>query len=140
VAARCEVTVDVRHEDLAALDALRDAVHAAARAAADAEGATVDAEPVWTIDPIPFDPGLVGAASDVVTALGGRAEPLPSGPLHDAAAMARAGVPTAMLFVQSRGGLSHTAAEDTDEPDLDLGVRALAALTARVLGSGTTAG
>jgi N-carbamoyl-L-amino-acid hydrolase len=38
-----------------------------------------------------------------------------------------------MLFVQSRGGLSHTAAEDTDEADLELGVRALAQLVARVL-------
>jgi N-carbamoyl-L-amino-acid hydrolase len=47
--------------------------------------------------------------------------------------MARAGVPTVMLFVQSLGGLSHTAAEDTDEAHLALGVRALAALTQRVL-------
>jgi hydantoinase/carbamoylase family amidase len=140
VAARCEVTVDLRHEDLTALDALRDAVHAAAHAAAETEGATVDAEPVWTIDPIPFDPGLIEAARTAVAELGGRAEPLPSGPLHDAAAMARAGVPTAMLFVQSRGGLSHTAAEDTDEAHLELAVRALAGLTERVLGAGTVAG
>jgi N-carbamoyl-L-amino-acid hydrolase len=49
-------------------------------------------------------------------------------------------VPTAMLFVQSRGGLSHTAAEDTDEAHLELAVRALAGLTERVLGAGTVAG
>ena len=38
---------------------------------------------------------------------------LPSGPLHDAAEVSRAGVPTVMLFVQSLRGLSHTKLEDT---------------------------
>jgi N-carbamoyl-L-amino-acid hydrolase len=135
VAARCEATVDLRHEDPAALGALHEAARAAARAAAADEGAELDVEPLWAIEPVPFDRALVAAARDAVAGLGGRAEPLPSGPLHDAAAMARAGVPTAMLFVQSRGGLSHTAAEDTDEAHLELGVRALAALTERVLQS-----
>jgi N-carbamoyl-L-amino-acid hydrolase len=133
VAASCAATVDLRHEDPETLHRLHEAVLAAAAAAAESEGATVEVEPLWSIDPIPFDSGLVEAASEVVSELGGRAEPLPSGPLHDAAAMARAGVPTVMLFVQSLGGLSHTAAEDTDEAHLALGVRALAALTKRVL-------
>ena len=39
--------------------------------------------------------------------------------------MARAGVPTAMLFVQSLRGLSHTRVEDTLEEHLELSVRAL---------------
>jgi beta-ureidopropionase / N-carbamoyl-L-amino-acid hydrolase len=133
VATACAATVDLRHEDPEALHRLHEAALAAAAAAAEAEGATVEVEPLWSIDPIPFDAGLVAAASEVVSELGGRAEPLPSGPLHDAAAMARAGVPTVMLFVQSRGGLSHTAAEDTDEAHLELAVRALAALTERTL-------
>jgi beta-ureidopropionase / N-carbamoyl-L-amino-acid hydrolase len=133
VAASCTATVDLRHEDREMLHRLHDATLSAAAAAAEAEGATVDVEPLWSIDPIPFDPGLVAAASEVVSELGARADPLPSGPLHDAAAMARAGVPTVMLFVQSRGGLSHTAAEDTDESHLELAVRALAALTQRLL-------
>jgi N-carbamoyl-L-amino-acid hydrolase len=141
VAASCAATVDLRHEDAETLHRLYEATLAAAAGAGEAEGVTVETEPLWSIDPIPFDPGLVEAASEVVSDLGGRAEPLPSGPLHDAAAMARAGVPTAMLFVQSRGGLSHTAAEDTDPEYLVLGVRALAGLTRRVVeGSGTAAG
>jgi beta-ureidopropionase / N-carbamoyl-L-amino-acid hydrolase len=132
VAASCEATVDLRHEDPAELAALHEAARTAAQAAAEAEGTEVEIEPLWAIEPVPFDAELVEAAREAVAALGGRAEPLPSGPLHDAAAMARAGVPTAMLFVQSRGGLSHTAAEDTDEAHLELAVRALAALTERV--------
>jgi N-carbamoyl-L-amino-acid hydrolase len=133
VAASCTATVDLRHEDPDVLHRLHEAVLAAAAAAAENEGVTVDVEPLWSIDPIPFDSGLVATASEVVAGLGGRVEPLPSGPLHDAAAMVRAGVPTVMLFVQSRGGLSHTAAEDTDEAHLELAVRALARLTARVI-------
>ena len=42
-------------------------------------------------------------------------------------------IPTVMLFVKSLGGVSHTKAEDTPEPDLELSVRALAELTRRTL-------
>jgi N-carbamoyl-L-amino-acid hydrolase len=61
---------------------------------------------------------------------------LPSGPLHDAAEMARAGVPTAMMFVQSLRGLSHNKAEDTRRDDLVHAARAydlLAEMTMRWL-------
>ena len=138
--ARCKATLDLRHEDPAALAQLRERACEAAHAAAADEGAELEIEPLWSIEPVPFDPALVEAAARPSPGSAGAREPLPSGPLHDAAAMARAGVPTAMLFVQSRGGLSHTAAEDTDEAHLELGVRALAELTAQVLGSGTAAG
>ena len=56
---------------------------------------------------------------------------LPSGPLHDAAEVARAGVPTVMIFVQSLRGLSHTKLEDTKEEHLELSVRALDRLASR---------
>ena len=55
----------------------------------------------------------------------GQSHRLPSGPLHDAAEVARAGVPTVMLFVQSLRGLSHTKLEDTREEHLELSVQAL---------------
>jgi N-carbamoyl-L-amino-acid hydrolase len=58
---------------------------------------------------------------------------LPSGPLHDAAEVARAGIPTVMLFVQSLRGLSHTKLEDTKEEHLELAVRALDRLTTKAL-------
>ena len=52
-----------------------------------------------------------------------------SGPVHDAAEIARAGVPSVMLFVQSLRGLSHTKEEDTRVEDIELSVRALDRLT-----------
>ena len=51
---------------------------------------------------------------EAVRELTGTSADLPSGPLHDAAEVARAGVPTAMMFVQSLRGLSHHREEDTD--------------------------
>ena len=44
---------------------------------------------------------------------------LPSGPLHDAAEVARAGVPTVMMFVQSLHGISHNKIEDTREEHIE---------------------
>ena len=58
---------------------------------------------------------------------------LPSGPLHDAAEVARAGVPTVMLFVQSLRGLSHTKLEDTKPEHLELSVDALDRLASKTL-------
>ena len=58
---------------------------------------------------------------------------LPSGPLHDAAEVARAGIPTVMMFVQSLRGLSHTKLEDTLPEHLELSVEALDRLTTEAL-------
>jgi N-carbamoyl-L-amino-acid hydrolase len=64
--------------------------------------------------------------------LAGQSHRLPSGPLHDAAEMARL-IPTVMLFVKSLGGVSHTKDEDTPDEDLELAVRALYELARRTL-------
>ena len=56
---------------------------------------------------------------------------LPSGPLHDAAEVARAGIPTVMMFVQSLRGISHNKIEDTAEEHLELAVRALDSLATK---------
>ena len=88
---------------------------------------TATAERVWAIDPVAFDIELVSRAR---AALAGSddGERLVSGPLHDAAACARAGVPTAMLFVRSLGGVSHSREEDSAEEDLVAGIEALVSL------------
>ena len=92
---------------------LREAREASERFAAE-EGCTVDWNKIWSIEPIPFNAQLIAFCDEAVRELTGVSEMLPSGPLHDAAEVARLGVPTAMMFVQSLGGLSHNRAEDTD--------------------------
>ena len=88
---------------------------------------------IWSIEPILFDETLLGFCDEAITEVAGSSHRLPSGPLHDAAEVSRAGVPTVMLFVQSLRGLSHTKLEDTKEEHLELAVSALDRLTAKTV-------
>jgi beta-ureidopropionase / N-carbamoyl-L-amino-acid hydrolase len=63
----------------------------------------------------------------------GVSEQLPSGPLHDAAEVSRAGIPTVMMFVQSLNGLSHNRAEDTDRRHLEQAVVAFNRLAEKAM-------
>jgi N-carbamoyl-L-amino-acid hydrolase len=58
---------------------------------------------------------------------------MPSGPLHDAAEVARLGIPTVMMFVQSLRGISHNKIEDTSEDHLRLAVTAFDRLAHKTL-------
>jgi allantoate deiminase len=128
----CEVSLDQRALDAGVLaDMLETARENAARIAEE-EGCTVEWEQVWEIEPIPFDPQLIELADAAIADVAGTTTRLPSGPLHDAAEMARV-MPTVMLFVKSLGGVSHTKEEDTPDADLELSVRALYELTRRTL-------
>ena len=99
------------------------------------EGCTATWSRIWSIEPIPFHPQLLALADEAVTEVTGiPALRLPSGPLHDAAEVARAGIPTAMLFVQSLRGLSHNALEDTHPEHLTQAVQALHLLATKTLG------
>ncbi|HSY41054.1 MAG TPA: M20/M25/M40 family metallo-hydrolase [Polyangia bacterium] len=102
----------------------------ASRAIAEEERVEVEWSPLFRISPIQFDTDMVAAGSAIITDLQGVDARLPSGPLHDAARVAEAGVPTVMLFVRSKRGLSHTREEDTDEADLELALSALERLVA----------
>jgi len=128
----CMVTLDQRALDAEALSGmLRDAHDASERVAAE-EGCQVEWEHLWDIEPIPFNPTLLGFAEDACRAVSDTYLALPSGALHDAAEMARR-VPTVMLFVTSIGGVSHNPTEDTPLDHLRLAVQAYARLTARTL-------
>ncbi len=72
-------------------------------------------------------------ASDVVEARSGLRHVMPSGPMHDSAEMARAGIPTIMMFTPSLYGLSHTHIEDTNAADLELGIAAFDDLVRRMI-------
>ena len=127
------VLLDQRHLDGAKLAAmLAEAKEASGRFARE-EDVEVEWERVWRIDPILFDPDLIELADEAVTEIAGTSHRLPSGPLHDAAEVARAGVPTVMLFVQSLRGLSHTKVEDTKPEHLELSVQALDRLATKTI-------
>ena len=120
-----ECLLDQRHLDANQLAELLSNAEAASRRFAQEEDVEVEWERIWNIEPILFDEALIELADESVREVAGESHRLPSGPLHDAAEVARAGVPTVMLFVQSLRGLSHTKLEDTREAHLELSVRAL---------------
>jgi N-carbamoyl-L-amino-acid hydrolase len=128
-----ECLLDQRHLDATKLAEMLSNAEAASRRFAQEEDLEVEWDRIWNIEPILFDEGLIELADEAVREVAGRSHRLPSGPLHDAAEVARAGVPTVMLFVQSLRGLSHTKLEDTDEAHLELSVQALDRLAGKAI-------
>jgi len=133
VVGRCEATLDMRDLDAEVLASMFAEAHAASERFAKEEGCTVDWSRIWSIEPIPFDAELIEFCEEAVRETAGVSHRLPSGPLHDAAEVARAGVPTVMMFTQSLAGLSHNKAEDTRVEDLTLAVQAFDRLARKTL-------
>ncbi len=128
-----EQLLDMRHLDAGKLASMWEQVRGACERFAAEERLEVEYGRIWQIEPILFDETLIGFADESVRDVAGTSHKLPSGPLHDAAEVSRAGVPTVMLFVQSLRGLSHTKLEDTKPEHLELAVRALDGLATRTL-------
>jgi hydantoinase/carbamoylase family amidase len=132
VAGEAELVADLRHRDALELASMLAAARAAVDDSAAARECSVSSEEIWRIEPLAFDPELVELARHACRVAGGAERELTSGALHDAAEVSRR-VPTAMLFVPSVAGLSHTEREDTDEADLRKGIEAFGALANEVL-------
>jgi N-carbamoyl-L-amino-acid hydrolase len=128
-----EQLLDQRHLDADSLAELLRLAKDASERFAQEENIEVEWERIWSIEPILFDAELIELADESILEVAGTSHRLPSGPLHDAAEVARAGIPTVMLFVQSLRGLSHTKLEDTKPEHLELAVEALDRLTQKVL-------
>jgi N-carbamoyl-L-amino-acid hydrolase len=128
-----ECLLDQRHLDAATLAAMLQGAKDASRQIAADERIDVEWQRIWNIEPILFDEQLIALADEAVREVAGASHRLPSGPLHDAAEVSRAGVPTVMLFVQSLRGLSHTKLEDTKEEHLELAVQALDRLATKTI-------
>jgi N-carbamoyl-L-amino-acid hydrolase len=128
-----ECLLDQRHLDAAKLGGMLDEAKRASEQYARDENIEVEWQWIWNIEPILFDDLLIELAEESIREVTSDSHRLPSGPLHDAAEVARAGVPTVMLFVQSLRGLSHTKLEDTKEEHLELAVQALDRLASKTI-------
>jgi len=121
IPSRVEVSVDARAPDRKRLNRLV---------------AQLGIEPAFRLEPVPMAPAPRAALEQELLARGLPVVELPSGAGHDAAVLAGAGVPTAMLFVRSlNGGISHSPAESTAPGDVELAVDVLSAAFARLLGA-----
>jgi hydantoinase/carbamoylase family amidase len=124
VVEECRITLDQRHLDPAALAQMFAEAKAASGRFAKEGNVTVSWERLWQIEPILFNDDLIALCDEAISESGAQPHRLPSGPLHDAAEVARSGIPTIMMFVQSLQGISHNKVEDTKEEHLELAVTA----------------
>jgi N-carbamoyl-L-amino-acid hydrolase len=125
VVGRCETTLDQRDLDTSVLAQMYAEAREASERFAEEERCTVEWSRIWSIEPVPFHGRLIELCDEAVREISASSHRLPSGPLHDAAEVARAGIPAVMMFVQSLGGISHNKIEDTKEQHLEMAVRAL---------------
>jgi N-carbamoyl-L-amino-acid hydrolase len=133
VVGRCEATLDQRDLDANVLAQMYKEAQDASRRFAAEEGCTVEWSRLWNIEPVPFHPHLIELCEQAVHETSGSAHRMPSGPLHDAAEVSRAGIPTVMMFVQSLQGISHNKIENTKEEHLEMSVVALDRLASKTM-------
>jgi beta-ureidopropionase / N-carbamoyl-L-amino-acid hydrolase len=133
VVGRCEATLDQRDLDPAVLAAMFREARGASERFASEERCTVEWSRIWNIEPIAFHPALLDLCDEAIREVTHTSHRMPSGPLHDAAEVSRAGIPTVMMFVQSLGGISHNKIEDTREEHLELAVTAFDRLASKAM-------
>ena len=117
-------SVDFRHADPAVLEMQVQALHELVSDVAERRAIETTIERFWTSEPTPFDQGVLDAVRSAAEALGIETGELWSGAGHDAKYLADA-CPSGMIFVRSRGGLSHCEAEYSDPADIEHGVNVL---------------
>jgi acetylornithine deacetylase/succinyl-diaminopimelate desuccinylase-like protein len=133
VVEECRITLDQRHLDSVALAKMFQEAKAASEKFAKEGNVKVSWERIWQIAPRPFNDDLIALCDEAIGETCGKVHRLPSGPLHDAAEVAAAGVPTVMMFVQSLHGISHNKIEDTKEEHLELCVIAFDKLAEKTM-------
>jgi N-carbamoyl-L-amino-acid hydrolase len=133
VVGRCEATLDQRDLDARVLAGMYREAQEKSEIFAKEEGCTVEWSRIWNIAPEPFHPELIALCEAAIEETAGKSHRLPSGPLHDAAEVSRAGIPTVMMFVQSLKGISHNKIEDTREEHLELAITAFDKLAAKTV-------
>ena len=134
VVEECRITLDQRHLDSAKLSRMLTEAKEASERFAKEGNVRVSWERLWQIAPRPFNDELIAMCDESIRETCGQSHRLPSGPLHDAAEVAAAGVPTVMMFVQSLHGISHNKIADTKEEHLELCVVAFDKLAEKAMG------
>lgn len=136
VPGRAVFSVVLRDTDEPVMRRLRAALDRALQDAAAANRLGVTVEDRSWIPPVALDPALRAVFGRAAAACGHDALTLPSGAGHDAQTM-QGFCPSALIFVPSRGGISHAPDEHSDWPDIVKGAEVmLAALTELVQRAG----
>lgn len=128
-----DFTLDVRATTGAGLAELEQLVEETVARIAAEEGLEVDLQQTFALEPLELDPRLVDVVARAAATEGASSLRMPSGAGHDAMLIGRR-APAAMIFVPSRGGISHCPDEYSSPAHIDLGVRVLASALRELLG------
>jgi len=126
-----EFTIDTRSVDPETVRELERLVPDVAGRIAREEGLELELEVTSSVEPLQLDQGLQRLIEDAASTEGASTLRLPSGAGHDGLILGRH-VPAAMIFVPSRGGISHSPDEYSTPEQIELGMRVLAGTIARV--------
>ncbi|MEZ5100170.1 MAG: M20 family metallo-hydrolase [Thermoleophilia bacterium] len=133
VPAVCTFTIDVRSASREGYEALEGIVRETVARVCEEEGLGWELETIHRLDPVPTDPAIQQAIEDGAAVEGATSLRLPSGAGHDAQILGSR-VPAGMLFVPSRGGISHNPDEFTSPEHCALGARVLARALGTLVG------
>lgn len=132
IAAEVRLSLDIRGPDDDRFQGVARDIGAFATVAAERRGMTADVTPRQTLAATRLDPGVVAALEEAAAATGEPAMTMHSGAAHDTMCVA-ARVPSAMVFVPCRDGISHHPAEHAEPADAALAaeimLNAIVALT-----------
>jgi len=116
--------LELRDTDPQVLAELADAFRRTLSAIARRRELMFEFEVVSDIAPVACDPLVIQAVADTATRLGLEQRRMPSGAAHDTQKLARI-APAGMVFVPSKEGRSHSAAEWTAWSDIEAGANVL---------------
>ena len=118
------LSLELRDLDEAKVHALFSEISAESRKIGKENGTTFTFAPTNVNHPAPTDSRMRAAIATSTRELGLSTRSMPSGAGHDAQEMANIG-PAGMIFIPSRGGISHSPAEFSSPPDIENGANVL---------------
>jgi N-carbamoyl-L-amino-acid hydrolase len=125
VPGRVTMTADLRHSDVGYLDRIEQEFKAAVATLRDSEGVDGVVTRLMDVAPVRFHAAMQETIAAAASELGIATRRLPSGAMHDASNLATV-APSAMIFVPSRGGISHNEREWTEPAHIADGCEVLA--------------
>ena len=124
VPARATLTLDVRNTDEKLLQIAESKIKDFLAQIAISEGVQIKTRQLVRFEPVIFDDSVIDLVESIAKEQNNSVQRMPSGAGHDAQMLARV-CPAGMIFVPSVKGISHNAAEFTDEADLNAGANIL---------------
>ena len=124
VPARATLTLDVRNTDEKLLKIAESKIKDFLAQIAISEGVEIKTRELARFEPVVFDDRVIDLVEEIAKEQNNSVQRMPSGAGHDAQMLARV-CPAGMIFVPSVKGISHNAAEFTEEADLNAGANIL---------------